>query len=258
MKRKIALFLTPLLVAALLLAGCGGKEPGESPAEPAATEAPAAEAGDDTREVSAAKAPTEDAAAEEEEPQLRPGEFSGSTYTSSYAGFGCTFGEGWTFADAKELQDLLGQSYQMLEEADTEDALDLESLDTVTDMLALSPDGLTNVSVAYSKISLAEKLIYLSDGEEGIIDTILSQSEQLIPLYEASGLAVGSIEKVKANFLGEEHYAMKSVFDADGVPCYILQLFGPFQGSYMVTTTVTSYVEDNTQAVAELFFLLEE
>lgn len=258
MTKKINTLPVMLLLAALLLTGCGGKE-AEKSRKPASTQAPVQESAapeealsDEAPEAAAAETP------DGGEQPLSLGVFDGSNYTNSYAGFGCTFEEGWTFADAKEMQDLLGQSYQMLEEADTEDALDLESLDTVTDMLALSPDGLTNVSVAYSKISLAEKLIYLSDGEEGVIDAILSQSDQLIPLYEASGLAVVSIEKVKANFLGEEHYAMKSVFDADGVPCYILQLFCPFQGSYMVTTTVTSYVEDNTQAVADLFFPLEE
>lgn len=59
------------------------------------------------------------------------------------------------------------------------------------------------------------------------------------------------------NFLGEEHCAIKTVAVSDGAATYMLQFIDSFKGSYSITTTIVSYLEDNTQAVADLFFPVE-
>ncbi|MEI3101475.1 MAG: hypothetical protein V8T45_06680 [Oscillospiraceae bacterium] len=98
MTRKISLFLTLLLLSALLLSGCGGREPEKSSIVPAATETPAAESVSEPSPASET-APAEEGETAEAERQLSLGQFSGSTYTNSYAGFGCTLDGSWTFAD---------------------------------------------------------------------------------------------------------------------------------------------------------------
>lgn len=257
MARKISLFLTLLLLSALLLSGCGGREPEKSSIVPAATETPAAESVSEPSPASET-APAEEGETAEAERQLSLGQFSGSTYTNSYAGFGCTLDGSWTFADAQQLQDLSDIASQLIDEADAEGVLDSANISTLTDMYAESADLFSSVNVVYSKMALSERLLYLTMDEEQMLDTAMGQVDQLVSVYESAGMSVSSVEKVKVNFLGEEHYGMKTVYDTQGVTCYMLQLFDPFKGSYMVTTTITSYLEDNTQAVADLFFPLEE
>ena len=62
-----------------------------------------------------------------------------------------------------------------------------------------------------------------------------------------------SIEKVTVSFLGEEHTALKTSATVQGVDYYILQVFNYHLGSYGVTLTVNSYIEDNTQALLDMF-----
>ena len=144
------------------------------------------------------------------------------------------------------------------EEADLEDYFDTEGLTSITDMYAENSEMMSTVNVMYTKMELAERLSYLTMDEEAVIDTVLSQSDYLVSLYESMGATVISMEKVQVNFLGEEHYAVKTVTDSQGITTYTLQFSDPFKGAYSITTTIISYGEDNTQAVADLFFPVEE
>ena len=231
MTRKISLFLTLLLLSALLLSGCGGREPEKSSIVPVATETPAAESVSEPSPASET-APAEEGETAEAERQLSLGQFSGSTYTNSYAGFGCTLDGSWTFADAQQLQDLSDIASQLIDEADAEGVLDSANISTLTDMYAESADLFSSVNVVYSKMALSERLLYLTMDEEQMLDTAMGQVDQLVSVYESAGMSVSSVEKVKVNFLGEEHYGMKTVYDTQGVTCYMLQLFDPFKGSY--------------------------
>lgn len=128
---------------------------------------------------------------------------------------------------------------------------------SLTDMYAESSEMMATVNVLYSKVSVAERLAYSTLDEEGVIDATLAQSEQLKSIYESMGVSITSTEKVLVNFLGEEHYAMKTVTDTGGVAGYMLQFIDPFRGSYSITTTIVCYGQDNTQAVADMFFPVE-
>lgn len=260
MNKKICVLLSVLLLTSLLLSGCGAKEPEESIIEPAATEAPTVEPSSETspEPAPATETPAEDDSATEGERVLDIGQFSGSTYTNNYAGFGCTLDGSWVFADAQQLQNITDVSLDLMEEADLEDYFDTEGLTSITDMYAENSEMMSTVNVMYTKMELAERLSYLTMDEEAVIDTVLSQSDYLVSLYESMGATVISMEKVQVNFLGEEHYAVKTVTDSQGITAYTLQFSDPFKGAYSITTTIISYGEDNTQAVADLFFPVEE
>ena len=85
MTRTISLFLTLLLLSALLLSGCGGREPEKSSIVPSATETPAAESVSEPSPASET-APAEEGETAEAERQLSLGQFSGSTYTATQNG----------------------------------------------------------------------------------------------------------------------------------------------------------------------------
>lgn len=257
MRKKLCLLLSLLLLAAMLGA-CGG-EPEESTIAPVATQAPESPAAQEPagEEPAGEEPDAADGGPAEAERQLSLGSFSGSTYTNSYAGFGCTLDGSWTFADAQQLQQLTEASAGLVSEADVENYFSTTNTTSLTDMYAESSEMMATVNVLYSKVSVAERLAYSTLDEEGVIDATLAQSEQLKSIYESMGVSVISTEKVLVNFLGEEHYAMKTVTDTGGVAGYMLQFIDPFRGSYSITTTIVCYGQDNTQAVADMFFPVE-
>ena len=257
MRKKLCLLLSLLLLAAMLGA-CGG-EPEESTIAPVATQAPESPAAQEPagEEPAGEEPDAADGGPAEAERQLSLGSFSGSTYTISYAGFGCTLDGSWTFADAQQLQQLTEASAGLVSEADVENYFSTTNTTSLTDMYAESSEMMATVNVLYSKVSVAERLAYSTLDEEGVIDATLAQSEQLKSIYESMGVSITSTEKVLVNFLGEEHYAMKTVTDTGGVAGYMLQFIDPFRGSYSITTTIVCYGQDNTQAVADMFFPVE-
>lgn len=257
MRKKLCLLLSLLLLAAMLGA-CGG-EPEESTIAPVATQAPESPAAQEPagEEPAGEEPDAADGGPAEAERQLSLGSFSGSTYTNSYAGFGCTLDGSWTFADAQQLQQLTEASAGLVSEADVENYFSTTNTTSLTDMYAESSEMMATVNVLYSKVSVAERLAYSTLDEEDVIDATLAQSEQLKSIYESMGVSITSTEKVLVNFLGEEHYAMKTVTDTGGVAGYMLQFIDPFRGSYSITTTIVCYGQDNTQAVADMFFPVE-
>ncbi len=257
MRKRLCLLLSLLLLAAMLGA-CGG-EPEESTIAPVATQAPESPAAQEPagEEPAGEEPDAADGGPAEAERQLSLGSFSGSTYTNSYAGFGCTLDGSWTFADAQQLQQLTEASAGLVSEADVENYFSTTNTTSLTDMYAESSEMMATVNVLYSKVSVAERLAYSTLDEEGVIDATLAQSEQLKSIYESMGVSITSTEKVLVNFLGEEHYAMKTVTDTGGVAGYMLQFIDPFRGSYSITTTIVCYGQDNTQAVADMFFPVE-
>lgn len=227
------------LVFALVLAGCGSGEPQggsvAAPAKPAATEA--------------AEVP------ETTENPLSLGTMEGGTYTNEYAGFACDLDETWLFHSAEELQEM---------PAAAKDAMDgsklgelMEDVPQFTDMMAENQTLLSTVNVLYTKEDGVSRLAYLALNEEQTVDMILQQKDMLFEAYTQAGINASSIEKVKVNFLGGEHWAVKTEAETQGVPYYTLQVFNYKAGSYGVTLTAASFVDDNTQAVLDLFYAVD-
>lgn len=230
MKKVIAL----LMALSLLLCGCGAAEP---------------VAGEVTPQT---EAPTE---AQPTEKPLDLGRIEGGVYTNTYAGIGCSLDENWSFYSAEELQELPDTVHDAIEGSDM--AQVLENYVQIFDLAAENVNDLLTVNVVYTKIGMQERLLYAAQTEEQTIDTTLEQADMIAESYAQAGMEVESMEKVKVMFLGEEHFAIRTVTRGQGVPIYMLQVMDYDLGAYGVTLTATSYLEDNTQSILDMFYTVE-
>lgn len=230
--------LAALLAGTMLLTGCGEKQVSGN-VTPGGTQAAAVPAGTVT--------PTE---ATEREVSL--GRIEGGVYTNAYAGFGCSLDSNWEFYSAEELQELPENVQELF--ADTELGDAAGELTQLTDMKAENVNDLTTINVLYTKLDAQSRLAYAMMREEEILDAVLEQKDAMISAYAQAGIEVDSIEKVEVDFLGEKHFAIRTSATWDGVPYYTLQVFDYHAGRYGVTTTLASYLEDNTESLLSLFY----
>lgn len=183
------------------------------------------------------------------------GRIEGGIYTNEYVGFGCELDSEWEFYTAEELQELPENVAELLDGSEL--AEDSNMLAQITDMMAENVTDLVSINVLYRKLSMQERLAYLTMDEEFVIDEVLKQSDMLIDAYAQAGIAVDHLEKVTITFLGEERTAIWMSAAIEDIPYYTLQLYDYNLGNYAVTTTLASYVEDNTHNLLGLFFAVE-
>lgn len=269
MKRTLALILA-LLLTLSLLAGCGGektpgtKEPEETVETTESTTEPSKPEDDDSVVVPETTEPSvPETSAPEDVPdapvvQERPltlGVVEGNTYVNTYTGYGCTLDANWAVMPADQLQELPDQVKNAVAGTEIGDAM--QDIQQFTDMMAENTGEFMSMNVMLQKVSAEEKLMYMALSDEEILDVVLTQKDLMIEAYTAMGMNVSSLEKVTVTFLGEERYALKTVADMQGVACYMLQIFDYSRGEYSVTLTLSSYQEDKTDAMLELFYAVE-
>ena len=225
MKRIVALLLALLMM--LSLAAC------DKEAAPAVTEA-VSETIDEGKPVTL-------------------GRVENGVYTNDYIGIGCTLDSGWTFKTAEELQEMPGQVGELLQDTEYADA----SLRQITDMMAENVDEMINVNVQYTRLSLEERVIYAALSEEALMDVILEESASMADAYAQAGIDDAVMEKAVVKFLGEDHYAIRTTANIQGYPYYMVQVFSYGLGQYGVTITFSSFFEDNTASMLELFYPLD-
>lgn len=236
MKRNLSILLV-LVMLLSLMAGCSGKQ----------DEPNNANVSNNVPETTAAPA--------EEERPLALGVVDGNTYTNTYAGLGITLDSGWSIQTADELQTLPETVKESMEGTALGDAM--KDVQQFTDMFAENVDDLTNMNILFQKQSMQERIAFKLLSEEEIIDETLNQKDSMIEAYAAAGINVTSMEKVTVTFLGEEHFALKTVADTQGVPYYMLQVFDYHLGEYSIVITLASFLEDNTEPMLDLFYVVE-
>lgn len=209
--------------------------------------------GDDAEDtpVSATSEPTEPPTEPAEEASnLSLGYWEGNTYINEYTGFVCDLDASWTIYSAQDLQDLPEQ----VANAGSEEWGDLlKNYTQLYAMMAENATDLLSINLLYQKMTPEQMVYYGSLNKEEIIDTTLAEVAMLEEQYSSLGITVYSHEKVKVTFMGEEHYALYSVMELQGIPYYTLQLVDYSLGEYGMTLTLASYVEDKTQSMLELF-----
>lgn len=233
-QHKMTVLLALVLVFALMLAGCGSSaDPSgkvEAAPAPIATEAPA-------------------------ENPLSLGRISGGSYTNKYAGFGCNLDDSWTFYSAEELQELPESVKEALEGSEISEGL--EDLEQITDVMAENEALLSNFNVLYTKSDMKSRLAYQLMSDEDLVDGVLTQKDALISSYAQAGIEVKTMEKAQVSFLGKEQWAIKTTAQTQGVDCFMVQVFNYKAGAYGITATFTSFIEDNTQTVMDLFYAVD-
>lgn len=216
-----------------------------------ATEEPTAE----VTEAPTAEATAEETQAPEQENQIGFGRMEGGVYTNTYAGFGCTLDENWSFYSATELQELPENTKELFE--NTEMGEISEKYSNVYDMMAENTTDLTSMNVVYTKVGFQERLAFLTMSEEEMIDSVMGNYDILVEAYTQAGFENIKIEKVRVTFLGQEHVAVKTSATVQGIDYYILQVADYTRGSYGVTLTVASFVENVTEELLALFYEVE-
>ncbi len=233
MKTNLPRMFALLLILSLLLAGCA--------------DAPADIAG------KVQTLPPETTLPAAEENPLALGRMDGGIYTNTYAGFGCQLDSSWTFLSAEELQDLPASVAEQLEGSEIEKYM--TEAKQITDMMAENVELLCSMNVLYQEVSTQDRLAFAAIGESAMIDMILEENKDImISSYKQLGIEVTSMEHITVTFLGKNRSALFTTATTQGIPVYLVQLFDYSRGSYSVTSTFTSYYENNTQAMLDLFF----
>ena len=225
--------LALMLVLAVMLAGCAER----------------------AEDVAGNVAPNQAATEAAEEKPVSLGRMDGGVYTNSYAGFGCTLDDSWTFYSDEELQALPENVNEVLKDTEIGDAM--EGVEQITDMMAENMETFSSMNLLYQKMDAQTRLVYGMMSEESIADAMLAQSDTMIAAYAQAGLDVTSLEKVTVTFLGEERIALRTEGTMQDIPFYMVQVFDYNQGSYSITLTMTSYMEDKTADMLALFYEVE-
>ena len=157
----------------------------------------------------------------------------------------------WQIQGAEELGSTLREAKKMLEGSDLEENPDDQV--QIMDMQAVSPDGLMNTNVIYTKMSSAEWLSNLSMDDNKALDQILSQKDAIIDSYRQIGVQVHSVEKAALNFAGIQRLGIKITASLEASPCHILQYYERTLGAYSAVVTMTSLQEDHTAEIAEMY-----
>lgn len=253
MKKNV--WIGMLLALCLLLSACGGGKDVAGSVETldGAAAVPTGTVAPEETAVPETTVPKTTAPAQKD---LSLGRMEGGVYTNEYVGYACTLDSNWTFLSAEELQQIPSTVTDAI--SGSELAKELEGVQQFTDMMAENVNDLTTVNVLYQKLSLQERIAYAALTEEQIVDVTLEQAAMLEEAYAQAGMTLISMEKVSVEFMGESHFAIRSALTVQEVPYYVLQLFDFHLGEYAVTTTLASYVEDNTDSLLDLFYPLEK
>lgn len=263
--KKTAVFAM-LLAMAFAVAACGKKESGDDLKDKKPTKA--AEQDDDKD-----KTPTK-AAGEETPAPTKPadtdgdksgadsntdtkkesrlfGYMDGERYINEYMGLTCKAAEPWKFATAEELQELPGSVEKLYAGTDLGEAI--SEVEYFFDMQAENAEEMKSMNINYRKLPVQERMVYSNMTTEEIIDTVLAQKDAMIASYKASGINVQEMYKKTVEFCGQDCVAMCMDAEISGIPYYTLQVFHYDLGEYAATLTLSSYYENKTEEMVQMF-----
>lgn len=173
------------------------------------------------------------------------GTVSGGKYENKFFGIGCELDSGWTYAAEEEL---LAQTDIVAEQFTDEELREqLKSADMFYDMMATSNDGYSNINVVVQNIGVMYGALYSEE------DILQENIEELPGQVADAGMEVKTCEKISIQFAGTERnaIAMHSIYEGIDVYQNVVIIKN---GSYVGIITVTSFMEDITAAVANLFY----
>lgn len=196
--------------------------------------------------------PAATAAATEPRREFSLGTVENNVYTNPYAGYGCEFSDAWSFADAQTLQQLPEDVQSLIEGTEMGDVL--PGYAQIFDLAAENVEAYLAVNVVYTALSEGEQEAYAAMTPEQTIDLTLENRDLMEESYARAGMTVESIEKCQVTFLGQPQWAIRTLASSGEIPICMVQVMDYTQGSYGVTLTATSYLEDNTQEVLNLFY----
>lgn len=239
MKKK-QLFLAAVLTGTVLISmtACGTAQDG-SLAEKEAAVSAVSEVTDNQQDETVS-APEETEAETADEVSL-VGESDGSVYWNDF--FHVKFdaaANGYTLADEEQLA-AVGEEYGT---GDAQQIIDKGQI--YMDMLAFTDDYTKNANLIIENVGAIYGIV---GNLEATIDQAMSSVESEL---ESSGISDGTIEKTTCTFLGEDSLCLSITGTIEGIPVYEKQVYIQ-SGSYIAVLTVSSYAEDTTQEILDLF-----
>ena len=253
--KKIFLVVLAILVLVSVLCACGNtsEEEEQPPESGAVEESPATEEPEATPEPTPEPTqeptpePTPEEEAEEETP-LKLGTVEGNTYTNTFAGFGCTLGEEWTFLPEEDLLVMAGITAEAV--TDEEISQLLQESSVVYDMYATQDDGLCNINVVYEKMSTAYSLLL---DEEAYLE---ASQETIVTALESMGFVFDEISLGTTEFAGNTRHSLTLRGTLGDLAIYEEQVAIKHNG-YMIGITFASYGENLLEEMKSAFFAVE-
>lgn len=176
------------------------------------------------------------------------GTVEGSTYTNEFIGISCALDESWTISSQEELAQQMGMVADVFTDEDL--VKQIESSNSAFLFMATQNDGLGNINITASN---TESFAAALSDQNAIVDEVAAQ---LPEAFAASSMEVIDCGTGSISFCGEEHYGIQSHLSYYDVPIYQRQIL-LIRGTYSVTITISTYYEDTTQELLDLFTSLE-
>jgi hypothetical protein len=173
------------------------------------------------------------------------GEVKNETYENAFLGLGCTL-EGWHYYTDEELEKVNQRTKEALSNA-LDDLVDRN----IGIMMAEGPDGKQNVNIQLQNVK-NYTAIYKMMGLEYVATNSLDGFKVTLGAAGFTDIQV-CVDEVT---VGEQNFTcVKGEYKIRDIQVYFKQLW-EIQDNYLVTVTVTAFIEDTTDEVFSKFFLL--
>ena len=180
------------------------------------------------------------------------GTVENGVYTNKYTGFSVALDEKWTVSDARKLQTLPEDVTELFTDSAILD--DMEKYPTVMDLNAENNESYCSINVLYQKMDMATQLSCAAITEKEYVEALLSQEDLLESTYADAGFSDVFAEVVQVEFAGHTRTALLfSCLLENGMPYFFMQLFYHQLGTYSVTVTLGSFINDYTGDLLKMF-----
>ncbi len=183
----------------------------------------------------------------EEEKELTLGNIDGNTYKSDFIGIGCTLDDSWVFYNDEQIAQINGitQSYY------DEDYLEqVKNAAVYIDMYAANQETASTINISFQKGT--KIAVLLTDIDKALTSSVDSIESTFANMggknfkYELCDVEIG----------GETFRGMDIYVEINGVPVYET-MFCMKRGEYFVFGCVATYVEDTTDDILGMFFIVD-
>ncbi len=233
MKKLIALLLAVMMLFALC--ACGDKDDSAKPAD------------DEKEDVkSEENIDKEEEEEEEEDAEFELGTIKGRTYENESMGIGVKLEAGWQLLSEDEMYEMMGIVADMYEGDELHDLI-LNS-GTFYDMMAVT-SGVENMNVTVEKQTAAVAAKYSAE------DYAEAGKAGLEHAFAAAGYNLISCDIISVDFAGEEHAAIMSHLEGNGVEMYQMAIVFKC-GNYFANITISAADEAGLYEIMDMFYAL--
>lgn len=173
------------------------------------------------------------------------GEVIDDTYENAFIGLGCTL-EGWHYYSDEELESVNKRTKEALSD-DLAELID----QNIGIMMVERPDGMQNVNIQLQNVEEYVS-VYSSAGLQSVASISLSGFKTTL---ENAGFTDIVLSVGELSIGGQTFACVIGEYKIKGVPVHFKQMWD-LRDIYLVTTTVTTVLEDTTDEVFSRFFLV--